>query len=57
MLNEKARRNDMGKDNAQALVIIEREVREEILEGCAKSRSCQNWKENLSVSIMIKKVT
>ena len=29
----------MGKDNAQALVIIEREVREEILEGCAKSRS------------------
>ena len=42
MLNEKARRNDMGKDNAQALVIIEREVREEILEGCTKSRS---WPE------------
>ena len=39
LLNEKARRNDMGKDNAQALVIIEGEVRVEILEGCGKSRS------------------
>ena len=32
----------MGKDNAQALVIIEGEVRVEILEGCGKSRS---WSE------------
>ena len=47
LLNEKARRNDMGKDNTQALIIIEREVRVEILEGCGKSKSRSELKGKL----------